>query len=160
MRMTILVIEDDAETAALVAGALARVGWSAEIAVSGRDGRRRVAAGGIDLVLLDYRLPDEDGITCLQASCARPRRRRSSGGCASWPARSPTPKPPVGWTSSRGCESRAPPSVRRSKAIDPAVGRIRQIVPALGHHLSTHVKTGTCCVYRPHPSHPFVWRSR
>jgi hypothetical protein len=37
------------------------------------------------------------------------------------------------------------------------VQKIRTHHPALGHHLATHLKTGTFCQYLPHPAQPIHW---
>jgi CheY-like chemotaxis protein/tetratricopeptide (TPR) repeat protein len=63
----VLVIEDDADTAELLRRTLREAGFAIELVASGHAGRRRLAEGDVDVVLLDYRLQDEDGITCLQA---------------------------------------------------------------------------------------------
>jgi hypothetical protein len=44
-----------------------------------------------------------------------------------------------------------------TKAIKAAVQKIRTHHPALGHHLATHLKTGTFCQYLPHPAQPIHW---
>jgi tetratricopeptide (TPR) repeat protein len=44
-----------------------------------------------------------------------------------------------------------------TKAIKAAVHKIRQHHPALGHHLTTHLKTGLFCQYRPAPDQPMCW---
>ncbi len=67
MTSRVLVIEDDADTAELLARTLGAAGFGIEVVASGHAGRRRLTSGGVDAVLLDYRLQDEDGITCLQA---------------------------------------------------------------------------------------------
>ena len=72
MNDTVLVIEDQQEIQALLADALRAAGFGVEGAASGEEGRRRLDRGGIDVVLLDYRLPGgEDGVTCLQAIVRR-----------------------------------------------------------------------------------------
>jgi hypothetical protein len=40
-----------------------------------------------------------------------------------------------------------------TKAIKAAVQKIQAYHPALGHHLLTHIKTGTFCTYLPAPTH-------
>ena len=40
-------------------------GYTADMAATGADGLKRLADGGTDLVLLDYRLPDADGLELL-----------------------------------------------------------------------------------------------
>jgi tetratricopeptide (TPR) repeat protein len=44
-----------------------------------------------------------------------------------------------------------------TKAIKTVVQKIRQHHPALGHHLATHLKTGTFCQYLPDPTQPIPW---
>lgn len=44
-----------------------------------------------------------------------------------------------------------------TKAIKAAVQKIRAHHPALGHHLATHLKTGTFCQYLPAPAQPIHW---
>src|SRR5262245_6106447 len=68
---TVLVIDDDGEIRARLADALRAAGFMVEEAATGEDGRRRLDRGGIAVVLLDYRLPGEDGVTCLQAIVRR-----------------------------------------------------------------------------------------
>src|SRR5262245_58208301 len=67
MTFRVLVIEDDADTAELLVRALGAASFAVEVVSSGHAGRRRLTDGELDVVLLDYRLQDEDGITCLQA---------------------------------------------------------------------------------------------
>jgi len=72
MNDTVLVIDDEREIQALLTDALRAAGFGVEGAASGEEGRRRLDRGGIDVVLLDYRLPGgEDGVTCLQAIVRR-----------------------------------------------------------------------------------------
>src|SRR5262245_30822582 len=71
MNDTVLVIDDDADTLARLTTALDEAGFAVTQATSGPAGRRRLEEGGIAVVLLDYRLPGEDGVTCLQAIVRR-----------------------------------------------------------------------------------------
>src|SRR4051812_40071869 len=56
----ILVVEDVPETQAVIAAALGQR-LETRLASSARDARKLLEAGGIDLILLDVSLPDEDG---------------------------------------------------------------------------------------------------
>ncbi len=54
---TVLIVEDDPGIAQLERSRLEEVGYSAEVAGTAEEALRVVLRGGIDLVLLDYRLP-------------------------------------------------------------------------------------------------------
>ncbi|MBN9517873.1 response regulator [bacterium] len=54
---TVLIVEDDPGIAQLERSRLEEVGYSAEVAGTAEEALRAVLRGGIDLVLLDYRLP-------------------------------------------------------------------------------------------------------
>ena len=62
---TILVVEYDLAALELAMTALAAAGHVVESATDGRDACSRVAAGGIDLVLLDLQLPGIPGLEVL-----------------------------------------------------------------------------------------------
>ena len=67
MPATILLVEDHAETAKLIAGALTTAGGFEVVAVPAvGEALEHLAAGGIDCVLLDYRLPDTTGLDGLR----------------------------------------------------------------------------------------------
>ncbi len=53
---TILVLEDDAGIAHLERARLRRAGYAVELAATADEARRRIERGGIDLMVLDYRL--------------------------------------------------------------------------------------------------------
>jgi len=61
----VLFIDDDEALGYLVKKDLERHGFRAEIALDGASGLRRIAAGGIDAVVLDHHLPDQEGLSIL-----------------------------------------------------------------------------------------------
>jgi two-component system, OmpR family, response regulator len=65
--MRILLIEDDATTAAYVERALSECGYLIEHVGDGRDGLFRATDGGYGLVILDRMLPGLDGLSVVQA---------------------------------------------------------------------------------------------
>ena len=62
----ILVVDDDVEVGLLLERYLSGQGFLVDIAHDGAQLRDRLAAGGIDLMLLDLGLPDEDGLSLLR----------------------------------------------------------------------------------------------
>ena len=67
MGRKILVVEDDAETAAYLSKGLTQEGHSVEQAVNGQDGLFRATDGSFDLIILDRMLPALDGLSVLKA---------------------------------------------------------------------------------------------
>src|SRR5262245_4144896 len=63
---TILVVDDEQLLRRTMARRLQTAGYDVAEAEDGRHAIDRAAAGGIDLVILDYRLPDIDGINVLK----------------------------------------------------------------------------------------------
>ncbi|WP_088347231.1 MULTISPECIES: histidine kinase dimerization/phosphoacceptor domain -containing protein [Rhodomicrobium] len=61
----VLFIDDDEALSRLVRKDLERHGFIAEIAHDGTAGLTRIAAGGIDAVVLDHHLPDQEGLHVL-----------------------------------------------------------------------------------------------
>jgi two-component sensor histidine kinase len=61
----VLFIDDDEALGHLVKKDLERHGFVAEIANDGASGLKRVASGGIDAVVLDHHLPDQEGLSIL-----------------------------------------------------------------------------------------------
>ena len=59
--MRILLVEDDADLAAMLHLALARTGHIVDLAVTGTQALWMASAAGYDVVLLDVNLPDHDG---------------------------------------------------------------------------------------------------
>ncbi|MDE1957631.1 MAG: response regulator transcription factor [Xanthomonadaceae bacterium] len=65
--MKLLVVEDDAETAAYVARGLREQGHVVDVAGDGRDGLFHAAEGGYDVLVVDRMLPRLDGLGLLRA---------------------------------------------------------------------------------------------
>ncbi len=62
----VLVVDDDAEIRALLLDYLGRHGMRVEAVENGARLRDRLPSGGIDVLLLDLMLPDEDGLVLCQ----------------------------------------------------------------------------------------------
>ena len=62
----ILFIEDDLPTVEVYKTALEHAGFKVEIALSGNDGIKKIKAKKPDLVLLDFLLPDINGLEVLK----------------------------------------------------------------------------------------------
>jgi hypothetical protein len=45
-----------------------------------------------------------------------------------------------------------------TKRIKEAINRIADVIPPLGRHLATRIKTGYFCSYTPHPDRPVAWK--
>jgi two-component system copper resistance phosphate regulon response regulator CusR len=73
MGIRILIVEDEVELAEFVVRGLREEGFAVEHAVDAEAGWDAMRAGAWDLVLLDWRLPGEDGLSLL-------RRYRGTGG--------------------------------------------------------------------------------
>ena len=71
MPQRILLIEDDARLAAMVAEYLGGVGYRVEVAETGRAGLERLAREPFDAAVLDLMLPDMDGLDVCRALRAR-----------------------------------------------------------------------------------------
>ena len=70
--MQVLLVEDDARVARLVARALTEAGYRVDTASDGADGLARGATGAYELIVLDVLLPEMDGIEV----CQRLRRQQ------------------------------------------------------------------------------------
>ncbi|MGI9169785.1 MAG: winged helix-turn-helix domain-containing protein [Caulobacteraceae bacterium] len=64
--MKLLLVEDDAETAAYVKRALGEAGHTVDHAASGRDGLMLAAGEAYDVIVLDRMLPQIDGLAILR----------------------------------------------------------------------------------------------
>lgn len=62
----ILYIEDDLITAARVQALLDQKGYIVELANNGKEGFAKINTGGCDVVIIDYQLPDIDGLQILE----------------------------------------------------------------------------------------------
>ena len=67
MGRKILIIEDDAETAAYLSRGLSQEGHSVEQAANGQDGLFQATDGSFDLIILDRMVPVLDGLSVLKA---------------------------------------------------------------------------------------------
>lgn len=67
----ILIADDEANIRDVVQYALERDGYAVETACDGADALARVAAGGIDLVILDVLMPELDGLSLCRKLRAR-----------------------------------------------------------------------------------------
>jgi hypothetical protein len=45
-----------------------------------------------------------------------------------------------------------------TKRIKRAIDKIAEVIPPLGRHLATRIKTGYFCSYNPDPAHVPVWK--
>jgi CheY-like chemotaxis protein len=70
-RPRVLIVEDDPTNAALVRELLIDEGYAVEVVTRGVDALARCRAGQIDLMLLDLKLPDVDGLTICRRLRAR-----------------------------------------------------------------------------------------
>jgi two-component system OmpR family response regulator len=69
----ILIVDDHAELRELVTATLSREGYRVSAAANGKAMREALATGDVDLVLLDWMLPGEDGLTLCRAIRAQSR---------------------------------------------------------------------------------------
>lgn len=67
MTRRILIVEDDAATAAWLEKGLSEHGFAVERAETGRDGLYRATGGGFDALILDRMLPELDGLSVLRS---------------------------------------------------------------------------------------------
>lgn len=67
MSQKILVVEDDATTAAFIARGLDEAGFGVEQAANGRDGLFLASDAAVDAIILDRMLPGMDGLAVLAA---------------------------------------------------------------------------------------------
>lgn len=68
----ILIVDDDPRICRLLRRYLEQEGYGIDIASNGKEMRAKLAVAMVDLVLLDIRLPDEDGFTLVKELQALP----------------------------------------------------------------------------------------
>lgn len=66
MRMNVLVIEDDRESAEFIGQKLSEAGHQVDIANDGDRGLELARAGSFDAIVVDRMLPEKDGLTLVQ----------------------------------------------------------------------------------------------
>jgi two-component system copper resistance phosphate regulon response regulator CusR len=66
MGIRLLIVEDEAKIAKFLVRGLREEGYTVEHAADGKDAWHALRSGRWDLILLDWWLPDEDGLTILQ----------------------------------------------------------------------------------------------
>ena len=64
--MRVLLVEDDQEVAAYVAGGLQSEGFDVSISRDGREGLNRAIADNWDIIIVDRKLPSVDGLTLVK----------------------------------------------------------------------------------------------
>lgn len=69
--MRLLIIEDDEKTAAALEAGLTSEGFQAAVALTGEDGFFRLNTESFDLLVIDWMLPQRDGLEILKAVRAR-----------------------------------------------------------------------------------------
>ena len=67
-RATLLLVDDELIVRRLLGDALARAGYQVEVASSDTEALDRLARPGIDMLLVDLRLGDADGVQVMQAA--------------------------------------------------------------------------------------------
>ncbi len=75
MRLKILIAEDDPLQAAVLARFFEAEGWYVDVAHDGREAISRIKIGIFDIVLLDYRMPEIDGLAVSRVIQALPEQR-------------------------------------------------------------------------------------
>ena len=76
--MEILVVEDDASTAAMIEHGLRSLGFAAEVVLSAREAWRRLQVKHVDVVMSDWVMEDMDGLELCRAIRERHERHRGT----------------------------------------------------------------------------------
>jgi DNA-binding response OmpR family regulator len=118
MGIRILVVEDEAEIADFLVRGLREEGFTVEHVADGESAGHWLKVAGWDLVLLDWSLPDTDGLTVL-------RRHREAGGDS--PVLFLTARDAVG-DRVRGLDSGADDYLCKPFAFEELLARVRALV--------------------------------
>lgn len=65
-RLSLLLVDDDAELCSMMQEFIGEAGHHLDVAYNGRDGLMRILGGSYDLIILDVMMPVVDGVTVLQ----------------------------------------------------------------------------------------------
>ena len=65
-RLSLLLVDDDAEQCSMMQEFFGEAGHHLDVAYNGRDGLTQILSGSYDLVILDVMMPVVDGVTVLQ----------------------------------------------------------------------------------------------
>ena len=65
-RLSLLLVDDDAELCSMMQEFFGEAGHHLDVAYNGRDGLTQILSGSYDLVILDVMMPVVDGVTVLQ----------------------------------------------------------------------------------------------
>jgi DNA-binding response OmpR family regulator len=65
-RLSLLLVDDDAELCSMIQEFFGEAGHHLDVAYNGRDGLTQILSGSYDLVILDVMMPVIDGVTVLQ----------------------------------------------------------------------------------------------
>ena len=71
MTARVLLVEDDARLATMVADYLGEAGFRVVVAATGKAATQAIGTEGFDLVILDLMLPDADGLDLCRSIRAR-----------------------------------------------------------------------------------------
>jgi DNA-binding NtrC family response regulator len=71
MTARVLVVDDEARMAELMAAALGRAGHACEVCTSGAAALEALEERGADVVVTDWKMPDQDGVSLMKAVHAR-----------------------------------------------------------------------------------------
>lgn len=82
MSHNILLVDDTEPLLLSMKMLLESFGYSVVTATGGVEGLRKMRSGDFDAVLLDYRMPDLNGLEVIVESKKRPETERGSNNCA------------------------------------------------------------------------------
>ncbi|KJS40044.1 MAG: transcriptional regulator [Rhodospirillaceae bacterium BRH_c57] len=130
--MRVLIVEDEAELAALTAQGLSAAGFACDVAATLEDAGLFLDGGTYDAVVLDLQLPDGDGLALLQ-------RLRGRG--SSVPVLLLTARDGIG-DRVRGLDSGADDYMLKPFALEELAARLRALLRRPGAVLGLHLELG------------------